>query len=194
VLCFACYAESANIRTQTTWTLLPVIRTPTPSFSPPSLAPLILSSPHPRNFSCNPFVSPYYAKNRGYMLTRQSSQLWRADNFHSSTGRNAVSAGLGLLHLRLALTSERRAEILPLSRDTMTATNKENLPRSSTAGRAGRARMEEDHLPITLPVLEKMRLEPGQRARRGLRRGWLSRRIARMVPEGRVVGIDISMR
>ncbi len=53
--------------------------------------------------------------------------------------------------------------------------------------------MEEDHLPITLPVLEKMRLAPADNVLDvGCGGGWLSRRLARLVPEGRVVGMDIS--
>ncbi len=53
--------------------------------------------------------------------------------------------------------------------------------------------MEQDHLPITLPVLEKMRLAVDENVLDvGCGAGWLSRRIARMVPEGRVVGMDVS--
>jgi ubiquinone/menaquinone biosynthesis C-methylase UbiE len=53
--------------------------------------------------------------------------------------------------------------------------------------------MEQDHLPITLPVLEKMRLAPTDNVLDvGCGAGWLSRRLAKLVPEGRVVGMDIS--
>src|ERR1700739_22037 len=53
--------------------------------------------------------------------------------------------------------------------------------------------MEQDHLPITLPVLERMRLAPSNNVLDvGCGSGWLSRRIGKMVPEGRVVGMDIS--
>jgi arsenite methyltransferase len=53
--------------------------------------------------------------------------------------------------------------------------------------------MEQDHLPITLPVLEKMGLAPTDNVLDvGSGSGWLSRRIAKMVPEGLVVGMDIS--
>jgi len=53
--------------------------------------------------------------------------------------------------------------------------------------------MEQDHLPITLPVLEKMRPEPTDNILDvGCGSGWLARRLARMVPEGRVVGMDVS--
>jgi SAM-dependent methyltransferase len=59
---------------------------------------------------------------------------------------------------------------------------------------AGRGEgMEQDHLPITLPVLEKMRLAPaGNVLDVGCGAGWLSRRLAQLVPAGRVVGMDIS--
>jgi len=59
---------------------------------------------------------------------------------------------------------------------------------------AGRGeKMEQDHLPITLPVLEKMRLAPTDNVLDiGCGAGWLSRRISRSVPEGRTVGMDIS--
>src|SRR5881396_4264048 len=53
--------------------------------------------------------------------------------------------------------------------------------------------MEQEHLPITLPVLEKMRLRSTDNVLDvGCGAGWLSRRLAKMVPEGRVVGMDIS--
>ncbi|HKM83887.1 MAG TPA: class I SAM-dependent methyltransferase [Candidatus Acidoferrum sp.] len=78
---------------------------------------------------------------------------------------------------------------------TMTESNTQNLReefnRWAEAGRGDE--MEEYHLPITLPVLEKMRLEPTDNVLDvGCGAGWLSRRIARLVPEGRVVGMDIS--
>jgi ubiquinone/menaquinone biosynthesis C-methylase UbiE len=53
--------------------------------------------------------------------------------------------------------------------------------------------MEQDHLPITLPVLDKMRLAPTDNVLDvGCGSGWLSRRLGKLVPEGRVVGMDIS--
>jgi ubiquinone/menaquinone biosynthesis C-methylase UbiE len=53
--------------------------------------------------------------------------------------------------------------------------------------------MEQDHLPITLPVLEKMWLAATDNVLDvGCGAGWLSRRLAKMVPQGRVVGMDIS--
>ena len=59
---------------------------------------------------------------------------------------------------------------------------------------AGRAKgMEQDHLPITLPVLAKMQLAPADNVLDvGCGAGWLSRRLAKLVPEGRVVGMDVS--
>ena len=53
--------------------------------------------------------------------------------------------------------------------------------------------MEQDHLPITLPVVEKMCLALTDNVLDvGCGAGWLARRLARLVPEGRVVGMDIS--
>ena len=59
---------------------------------------------------------------------------------------------------------------------------------------AGRGEgMEQDHLPITLPVLEKMRIAPTDNVLDvGCGAGWLSRRLAKLVPQGRVVGMDVS--
>ncbi|TAM80397.1 MAG: class I SAM-dependent methyltransferase [Acidobacteria bacterium] len=59
---------------------------------------------------------------------------------------------------------------------------------------AGRGEeMEDHHLPITEPVLQLMDLKPDDRLLDvGCGSGWLCRRIARLVPEGQVVGIDIS--
>jgi arsenite methyltransferase len=53
--------------------------------------------------------------------------------------------------------------------------------------------MEEDHLPITLPVLDLMRLSPEDNVLDvGCGAGWLERLLSERVPEGRVVGMDIS--
>jgi SAM-dependent methyltransferase len=59
---------------------------------------------------------------------------------------------------------------------------------------AGRGEgMEQEHLPIALPVLEKMQVAPTDNVLDvGCGSGWLSRRIAELVPEGRVVGMDVS--
>jgi SAM-dependent methyltransferase len=53
--------------------------------------------------------------------------------------------------------------------------------------------MEEAHLPITLPVLDRMRLAPDDNVLDvGCGAGWLARLLAERVPEGRVVGLDVS--
>ena len=53
--------------------------------------------------------------------------------------------------------------------------------------------MERDHLPITLPVLELMRLQPRERVLDlGCGSGWATRLLAARVPQGSVLGIDIS--
>jgi SAM-dependent methyltransferase len=59
---------------------------------------------------------------------------------------------------------------------------------------AGRGEgMEQDHLPIVLPVLDRMRLAPDDNVLDvGCGAGWLVRLIAEHVPEGRVVGVDLS--
>jgi SAM-dependent methyltransferase len=68
---------------------------------------------------------------------------------------------------------------------------REEFNRWAEAGRG--EGMEQDHLPITLPVLERMRLAPADNVLDvGCGAGWLSRRLAKLVPEGRAVGMDIS--
>ncbi len=68
---------------------------------------------------------------------------------------------------------------------------REEFNRWAEAGRG--EGMEQDHLPITLPVLEKMRLAPTDNVLDvGCGAGWLARRLAKLAPEGRVVGMDIS--
>ena len=59
---------------------------------------------------------------------------------------------------------------------------------------AGRGEgMERDHLPIVLPMLEEMSLQPEENVLDiGCGSGWLVRLVASYVNEGRVVGIDIS--
>jgi ubiquinone/menaquinone biosynthesis C-methylase UbiE len=53
--------------------------------------------------------------------------------------------------------------------------------------------MEQDHLPITVPVIEKMRIGPTENVLEvGCGSGWLSRRISKLAPDGRVVGMDVS--
>src|SRR6516162_560851 len=77
----------------------------------------------------------------------------------------------------------------------MTESNTENLREEFNRwAEAGRGEgMEQDHLPITLPVLEKMKIGAAENILDvGCGAGWLSRRLAKMAPEGRVVGMDIS--
>jgi len=77
----------------------------------------------------------------------------------------------------------------------MTESNAETLREEFNRwAEAGRGEgMEQDHLPITLPVLQKMRLAPADNVLDlGCGSGWLSRRLSKLVPEGRVVGMDIS--
>jgi arsenite methyltransferase len=68
---------------------------------------------------------------------------------------------------------------------------REEFNRWAEAGRG--EGMERDHLPITLPVLEKMRLAVADNVLDvGCGSGWLARRLAELMPEGRVVGVDVS--
>ena len=59
---------------------------------------------------------------------------------------------------------------------------------------AGRGEgMEQEHLPIVLPVLDRMALAPDENVLDvGCGVGWLAGLIAEQVPEGRVVGMDVS--
>jgi len=68
---------------------------------------------------------------------------------------------------------------------------REEFNRWAEAGRG--EGMEEDHLPITLPVLDLMQLAPDDNILDvGCGAGWLERLLSERVPEGRVVGMDIS--
>ncbi len=59
---------------------------------------------------------------------------------------------------------------------------------------AGRGEeMEDHHLPIVAPVLPLMELKPDDHVLDlGCGSGWLCRRIARLVPKGHVLGVDIA--
>jgi SAM-dependent methyltransferase len=75
--------------------------------------------------------------------------------------------------------------------EPQSATLREEFNRWAEAGRGDS--MEQDHLPITLPVLSKMRLAASDNVLDvGCGSGWLSRRIGKTVSEGRLVGMDIS--
>ncbi len=67
----------------------------------------------------------------------------------------------------------------------------EEFNRWAEAGRG--EEMEEDHLPITLPVLDRMDLRADDNVLDvGCGAGWLPRLLAERVSDGRVVGMDIS--
>jgi SAM-dependent methyltransferase len=68
---------------------------------------------------------------------------------------------------------------------------REEFNRWADSGRG--EEMENDHWPITKPALELMHIAPDENLLDvGCGAGWLSRILARGVPEGRVVGMDIS--
>lgn len=94
------------------------------------------------------------------------------------------------------MISRERASWRPLLITNMPEPNhneqlREEFNRWAEAGRG--EGMERDHLPIVLPMLEKMALQPDENILDlGCGSGWLVRRIAAQVTEGRVVGMDIS--
>ncbi len=68
---------------------------------------------------------------------------------------------------------------------------REEFNRWAEAGRA--EEMEAHHRPFTEPALELMRLRADERVMDlGCGNGWLSRQIAALVPQGTVVGMDVS--
>src|SRR5215472_5290753 len=78
-----------------------------------------------------------------------------------------------------------------MGRDEAGRELQEEFNKWAEAGR-GEA-MEQEHLPITLPVLGKMRIAGGENILDlGCGGGWLSRRLAKMVGAGRVVGMDLA--
>ena len=75
--------------------------------------------------------------------------------------------------------------------ESKTQNLREEFNRWAEAGRG--EGMERDHLPITLPVIAKMQLAAMDNVLDvGCGTGWLSRKLAQLVPEGRVIGMDIS--
>jgi SAM-dependent methyltransferase len=83
-----------------------------------------------------------------------------------------------------------RLKFMPLGPNPNEAL-REEFNRWADAGRG--EGMEEDHLPIVLPVLDQMQLARDENVLDvGSGAGWLVRLIAERVPEGRVVGMDIS--
>jgi arsenite methyltransferase len=67
----------------------------------------------------------------------------------------------------------------------------EEFNRWAEAGRGDH--MEEEHLPIVLPVLKLAQFQPDDSVLDvGCGTGWLARRLAARVPQGRVVGMDIA--
>lgn len=88
-----------------------------------------------------------------------------------------------------------RRRLLALMSKARFTTHEEQLRQEFDCwAEAGRGEgMEEEHLPITLPVIEKMQLATTDNVLDiGCGSGWLSRRLAQRIPEGRVVGMDIS--
>jgi SAM-dependent methyltransferase len=68
---------------------------------------------------------------------------------------------------------------------------REEFNRWAEAGRG--EGMEHEHLPIALPVLDLMQIAPTDNILDvGCGAGWLARLLAERVPEGRVVGMDVS--
>jgi arsenite methyltransferase len=79
----------------------------------------------------------------------------------------------------------------PMPEPKENETLREEFNRWADQGRG--EEMEEDHLPIALPVLDLMQLSPDDNVLDvGCGAGWLERLLSERVSEGRVVGIDIS--
>jgi SAM-dependent methyltransferase len=76
---------------------------------------------------------------------------------------------------------------------THTAHNDQLRQEFNRWAEAGRGEgMEEDHLPITLPVIDRMHLAPEDSVLDvGCGAGWTLRLLAERVTEGRVVGMDV---
>ncbi len=68
---------------------------------------------------------------------------------------------------------------------------REEFNRWAAAGRG--EEMAREHLPIVLPMLDLMALQPDENVLDvGCGAGWLSRLLAERVPQGRVIGLDVS--
>jgi SAM-dependent methyltransferase len=68
---------------------------------------------------------------------------------------------------------------------------REEFNRWADAGRG--EGMEQEHLPIVLPLLARMNLAPNDNVIEvGCGSGWLAALLAEQVPQGRVVGMDVS--
>ena len=68
---------------------------------------------------------------------------------------------------------------------------REEFNRWAEAGRG--EHMEHEHLPIVLPVLELAKFRPDDSVLDvGCGTGWLARRISPLVPQGRIVGMDVA--
>ncbi|HEY6290990.1 MAG TPA: class I SAM-dependent methyltransferase [Terriglobia bacterium] len=76
----------------------------------------------------------------------------------------------------------------------MTAAQEQLREEFNRWAEAGRGEgMETDHLPIVLPMLARMDLGPDETILdAGCGTGWLCRLLAERVPQGRVVGLDVS--
>jgi SAM-dependent methyltransferase len=68
---------------------------------------------------------------------------------------------------------------------------REEFNRWAEAGRG--EEMEESHIPIVVPMLKQMEWEPADRVLDvGCGSGWLVRRLAALLPQGAVMGIDVA--
>jgi arsenite methyltransferase len=109
-----------------------------------------------------------------------------------------VAEGSGIFH---AAGAGKRAKFtawdamryyrVPMSNPDPGERLREEFNRWAEAGRG--EGMEEEHLPIVLPVLDQMNLARDENVLDvGSGTGWLVRMIAERVPEGRVIGMDIA--
>jgi len=88
------------------------------------------------------------------------------------------------------MNAEREATIANAP-ETGESVLRDEFNRWAEAGRG--EHMEEDHLPIVLPMLAMIELNPADRILDvGCGTGWLARRLAAQVPRGSVLGVDVS--